>query len=76
MGLTQITNDGADLSAKDESINGVTVGRGAGDVATNTVLGRNALDANTGGAANTAVGDNCMSANTTGNSNTAWVVNL
>ena len=38
-------NDGADLDAKDESLNGVTVGKGAGNVAMNTVVGNNALDA-------------------------------
>jgi hypothetical protein len=55
----------------DLSVQGVTVGLGAGDVATNTVVGNNALDANTTGANNTAIGDEALTANTSGDSNTA-----
>ena len=44
--------DGGVLSVTDALINAITVGRGAGNVNTNTVVGNNALDANTTGASN------------------------
>ena len=53
------------------SINGITVGRGGGSVATNTAVGASALNANTTGSGNTAVGSNALDANTTGVVNTA-----
>jgi len=53
------------------TIDGLTVGQGAGNVATNTAVGASALAANTTGASNTAIGINALDANTTGNSNTA-----
>ena len=46
------------------SIEGLTVGRGAGAVATNTVVGSNALAANSTGAEVTAIGRNALAANT------------
>jgi hypothetical protein len=52
-------------------INTLTIGLGSGQVASNTVLGLNALNANTTGGANTAIGNTAMSANTTGYNNTA-----
>ena len=54
----------------DATINGLTVGRGAGDVATNTAVGASALVANTSGANNVAIGTNTLDANTSGASNT------
>lgn len=63
--VSQITSTG------DGVINGVNVGRGAGDSATNTAVGDNALDSNTLGESNTAVGSNALTANTTGVYNTA-----
>ena len=57
--------------AGDAEINGLTVGRGAGDVGSNTALGFNALTANNTGINNVAVGRQALEANTTGNSNTA-----
>ena len=53
------------------SVNGITVGRGAGAVSTNTAVGASALAANTTGANNTAVGASALAANTTGVNNTA-----
>ena len=50
--------------AKDAVIQGVTVGRGAGAVATNTAVGSNALAANSTGAEVTAIGRNALAANT------------
>lgn len=55
----------------DAAINGIIVGRSAGNVSTNTVVGATALDSNTSGHNNTAVGLNAMTANTTGAQNVA-----
>ena len=57
----------------DASINSLTVGRGGGDLSTNTVFGTNALSSNTTGSNNTAVGYKAGyagTANTTGSNNT------
>jgi hypothetical protein len=62
---------GAKTFSVDAVINGVNVGRGGGNLTTNTVLGRNAFISNTGGNNNTSVGDATLSSNTTGNDNTA-----
>ena len=43
-------------TSADASINGLTVGRGAGSVSNNTAVGASALAANTTGSSNTAVG--------------------
>ena len=42
----------------DVTFNSLTVGKGAGSVTDNTVLGISALDANTTGHSNTAIGNN------------------
>lgn len=55
----------------DAAINGITVGRGKGALATNTAVGTNALLTNNIGIDNTAVGNAALSANTDGNNNTA-----
>jgi len=65
-GSTALTFDGAILG-----VNGVSVGRGAGAVSTNTAVGASALAANTSGADNTAVGYQAGFSNTTGIRNTA-----
>jgi hypothetical protein len=57
------------------SIQGLTVGRGAGAVSTNTAVGASALAANTTGAYNTVVGYAALDANTTGNYNQAFGYN-
>lgn len=54
----------------DASINGVRVGRGSGDIATNTVVGSAALDNNVTGSGITAIGVNALGKNT-GSLNTA-----
>jgi carbonic anhydrase/acetyltransferase-like protein (isoleucine patch superfamily) len=59
------------LGAFDLTVNGLTVGRGAGSVSTNTVLGTTALSSNTTGASNVAIGINSLNTNTTGGSNVA-----
>jgi hypothetical protein len=53
------------------SIQGLTVGRGAGAVATNTVFGASALSSNTTGANNLALGVNALGSNTTASFNVA-----
>jgi hypothetical protein len=53
------------------TIQGLTVGKGAGSVATNTAVGASALAANTTGDYSTAIGSNALAANTTGEFNTA-----
>ncbi len=61
-----LTFDGAILG-----VNGVSVGRGAGAVSTNTAVGASALAANTTGANNTAVGETALDVNTSGSLNVA-----
>jgi hypothetical protein len=51
-------------------VNGITVGRGAGAVSTNTAVGANALVSNTSGSTNTSIGQGSLSSNTTGAANT------
>ena len=59
------------FSGTDLTVYGITVGRGAGAVSTNTAVGASALAANTTGSSNTAVGQNALNANTTASGNTA-----
>ena len=59
------------VASSDALIYGLTVGRGAGAVLSNTALGTNALDANTTGANNTAIGYDALTNNTTGGINVA-----
>ena len=61
-----LTFDGAILG-----VNSVSVGRGAGAVATNTAVGGIALGANTSGIQNAAFGYLAATTNTTGGANTA-----
>jgi hypothetical protein len=65
------TFSGAKTFSLDILVNGLTVGRGAGSVSTNTVLGTTALSSNTTGASNVAIGINSLNTNTTGGSNVA-----
>ena len=58
-------------SAQDGLIYGLTVGRGAGAVATNTAVGASALAANTSGADIVAIGYTALDSNTTGSNNVA-----
>jgi len=55
----------------DASINGVKVGRGTGNIITNTAVGGAALNANTTGSESTATGYFALKDNTTGIANTA-----
>jgi len=54
------------------SVNGVSVGRGANNVVTNTALGASSLNANTSGAQNTSVGNLALLLNTVGLQNSAF----
>ena len=67
----RITSGGTFQTSLDASIYGVTVGRGAGAVATNTAVGASALAANTTGTSNTAFGNSAFASNTEGFSSTA-----
>ena len=58
-------------SAQDGLIYGLTVGRGAGAVSTNTAVGASALAANTTGDRNIAFGFGALDVNTSGSVNTA-----
>jgi hypothetical protein len=53
-------------------VDGINIGRGSGNISTNTAIGASALESNTTGLANTACGTNALAANTTGLSNTAF----
>jgi hypothetical protein len=53
------------------TIQGLTIGRGAGAVATNTAVGASALNANTTGASGVAIGNGALQSNTTASNNTA-----
>ena len=55
----------------DQSISGLTVGKGGGAVSTNTAVGASALAANTTGANNTSLGYQALQTNSTGNYFTA-----
>lgn len=57
--------------ANDLTVHSLTIGLGAGDIASNTALGSQALLVNTTGAQNTAVGYYALHNNTFGNYNTA-----
>ena len=58
-------------TTSDITVQGVTVGRGAGAVSTNTAVGASALAANTTGDSNTAVGRLAATSTTTGGNNAA-----
>lgn len=64
-------NAGVNVINNDVTIYGVTVGRGAGAVVSNTAVGASALSGNTSGTRMTAVGYRAMVA-TTGNFNAAF----
>lgn len=58
--------------ARDSWVNSVRIGRGGGNIASNTGVGSNALTNNiSGGTANTAFGFEALTANITGSGNTA-----
>lgn len=66
-----LTVAGGIAGGMDAYFNSVRVGRGAGNISTNTVNGAGALGANTTGYNNTATGSSALRVNTTGYYNTA-----
>jgi trimeric autotransporter adhesin len=67
-----VTINGSGSITEEITIDGVKVGQGGGNVATNTAVGVDALAANeAGGTNNTAVGYQALDANTTGDNNVA-----
>lgn len=60
------------LPSADASINGITVGKGAASVATNTVLGSGSLASMSSGGTCTAGGYQNQINNVSGNDNTSW----
>ena len=74
--LQEVTDEGNTTTngatfGEDLEINGLTVGRGAGNVETNTALGQNALSSNTTGIYDIAVGRMALRSNTEGTHNIA-----
>jgi hypothetical protein len=67
----QLDVQGDGRFTKDILVNGLTIGLGAGEIASNTIVGKNSLIANTTGELNTVFGSDALKANTTGSSNTA-----
>jgi hypothetical protein len=59
------------VTTADASINGITVGRGSGNISSNIAIGSGALYSNTTGGGNTAIGSFALNANSTGSENTA-----
>jgi hypothetical protein len=72
-GVAQIVAEGGGSGAAGNriEIDGLRIGKGGSDVATNTALGASALNANTTGDSNSAVGYFALLGNTTGSTNTA-----
>jgi len=70
MPLTKATTNVVNLN-KDTLINGLTAGKGGGDIANNTAFGAGALGSNTTGSDNVAVGQFALISNTTAQNNTA-----
>jgi hypothetical protein len=70
--LSLPSETGTIITSGASGVSGVPVGRGGGNVSTNTAVGASALAANeAGGTNNTAVGYQALDANTTGDQNTA-----
>jgi hypothetical protein len=66
---TAQTITGVKTFFRDIFVNGLTVGRGGGDVNTNTAFGLSALRDNTSGVDNTAISNQSLLLNTTGSNN-------
>ena len=67
-----LTSTGTSSFSAGTTIQGLTVGRGAGAVATNTAVGASALAANTTGYSNSAFGSSALLANIDGYRNNAF----
>lgn len=62
---------GAVVSANDIVVNGITIGKGGGNILTNTISGRMCLQSNTTGDRNVANGSQALQNNTLGSFNTS-----
>lgn len=60
-----------EVAGGDARINGLAVGRGLGNIASNVVVGDSALSSNVSGSDNTAIGNRALFKNTTGLANVA-----
>lgn len=67
----RVTSSGTATFVKDALVNGLTVGRGSGNISFNSANGSGALSVNTTGSSNTANGYATLNSNTTGENNTA-----
>lgn len=72
---TSSPNAKLEVSGSDGIIHELTVGRGAGSISSNTVLGYGTLPVNSTGYNNTAIGASAMNDNSTGYENTALGAN-
>jgi len=68
---TNQTITGVKTFSVDTIINGINIGRGGGNLNSNTRFGNNSLPTNTTGVNNTAIGFNVLASNVIGSSNTA-----
>ena len=73
--LASPTITGTLTTINDAIINSIRIGKGAGNIASNTVVGDTALNSNTSGFNNTGIGKSALASNTDGLSNTAVGVN-
>ena len=69
--LTFTGLSGFTIAGVDALVNGLTVGRGGGDISSNTSIGSTALLNNTTGQINSSFGSDALFSNTTGTYNTA-----
>jgi hypothetical protein len=76
-GASGLLTDSANLlySGTDLTVYGLTVGRGAGAISTNTVVGSGALAGSNTGANNAAFGSNVLGVNTSGTVNAGFGIN-
>jgi hypothetical protein len=65
------TIGGSKIFSSDLTVNGLIIGRGNGNISSNTTTGNEALSSNTTGIFNTANGESALKSNTTGTNNTA-----
>jgi hypothetical protein len=70
--LASPTITGTLTTVNDAVINGVKVGKGLGNIVTNTVVGNTTLNSNTTGSYNSALGNDSLKLNTSGSYNSAF----
>lgn len=71
-GVNKLQVTGSIKVTTNSTISGLSVGKGAGNIATNTAVGASALITNSSGAQNTAVGNDALRLNTAGLQNSAF----